>query len=130
MIVHARTTGVSFCQLDESETKLLLDNIMLRGAAICGCALPTTEFFADIIADEISTLLEDFGFRELTESEILLALRLNGKGSIRYPSGTEIDTVAFSGNCINTAFLSKVLTIYMTFRGILERRIQNFIDGY
>ena len=103
---------------------------MLRVASICGCALPNTEFFARFIAEEIATFILDFGYEELTLEELLLAFRFNAKGGMKYPSGTEVDQVPFFGNCVNVDYIAKVLSNYMVFRKVLDRKLQNKIDGY
>jgi len=129
-IVQARHSGFSFCQLDDSDLKLSVDQIMLRVAGICGCALPNTEFFARFIAEEIATFILDFGYEELTLEEILLAFRLNAKGGLKYANGESAEQIVFFGNCVNVDYIAKVLANYMGFRKILDRKIQNKIDGY
>lgn len=129
-IVEARYTSFSFCQLDESDLKISVDQIMLRVAGICGCALPNTEFFARFIAEEIATFILDFGYEELTLEEILLAFRLNAMGGYKYANGESADQIVFFGNCVNVDYIAKVLSNYMSFRKILDRKIQNKLDGY
>jgi hypothetical protein len=109
--------------------KLDIDQILLRGAAISGCALPSTEFFAEIIGEELEIFIKDFGYSELTTEEILLAMRLNSRGDFKYP-GETIEKVIFFGNCFNVEYFSKILYNYMVLRNILDRKIQNTIDGY
>lgn len=103
---------------------------MLKGAGIYGCSLPQTEFFAKIIADELQVLLNDFGFCELTEDEILLALRLNYRTGVRVPSGLELEKIYFSGNTFNIFFIASILEKYMTIRNQLDRRFKNLLDGH
>jgi len=121
---------LSFCELTEEGERAAIDQIMIRGAAICGCALPQTEFFAGYIAAELSIFINEFGYGELTLDEILLSLRLNSKGGVKYPSGSEVETVAFTGQCINVDYISKVLANYKALRGYLDRKFENEIDGY
>jgi hypothetical protein len=130
LILKSRLDGYSFCQLSKEKKRYATDNIMLRGAAISGCALPETEFFATYISEELEIFISDFGFEELTLSELLLALRLNSKNEMKYTSGDEITNVQFSGKCFNVDFFSKVLRNYMILRNNLDRKIQNHIDGY
>jgi hypothetical protein len=106
-----------------------IDQIMLRGAAISGCIVPGTEFFAEIIAEEITVFILDFGYRDLAYDEVLLALRINSKGGYRYPTGIELEPVSFYGNCFNVDYLAKVLVNYMAIRNLLDRKLQNIIDG-
>ena len=129
MIIEARITGESFYLLSDSDRKHACDQIMLKGAAISGCALPQTEFFADIIADQICDFIENFGFKEFTIREIILSLLINSKGGIKFPSGIELDRVVFNGNCFNVDYLSKVLSNYMAIRAILDQKFKNYIDG-
>lgn len=129
-IISARLVGLSICQMDENASRLLADQIILKSAYIIGCPTPETEFYAEGLAKEMIEYLNEFGFSELTLSEIILALRFNTKGGLRFPSGLEIDKVSFSGSCFNVDFLSKVLSNYMALRNILDRKIENFIDGY
>lgn len=129
-IIFSRLEGLSICQLDENESRLVADQIILKSAYIIGCPTPETEFYAEGLAKEMMEYLNEFGFSELTLSEIILALRLNTKGGLRFPTGVEVEKVLFSGTCFNVDFLSKVLSNYMAFRNILDRKIENFIDGY
>lgn len=110
--------------------RLAVDQIMLRVAAICGCPLPNTDFFAKFIAEEITTFIFDFGYQEFTLEEILSAFRFNATGGLKYPTGVEIDQVYFTGSCVNVDYIAKVLSNYLIIRKILDRKLQNKIDGY
>ena len=103
---------------------------MLRGAAISGCQLPHTDFFADFIASELKIFINDFGYSDLTYEEIMLALRLNAKGGLKYASGEYQEQVEFFGSCFNVNFIAKILANYCIFRNALDRKLQNQIDGY
>lgn len=129
-IIGARLNGLSLSQLDGDEIKTTADQIMLQAAAITGCPFPQTEFFASVLTDTMMDYLKEFGFGELTFDEIVLAMKLNTKGGLRLPTGLEIDKVAFTGTCFNIDFLSKMLSNYMVFRNNLDRKFENFIDGY
>lgn len=128
--MEARSDGLSFCEMADEELVWSADQIMIRGASMYGCKLPETDFLGQYISEEVRILINDFGFTELTLSEILLALRINQRADVRYPSGNEVCFVEFKGDCFNTKFLSDVLTMYINFRQILDRKIQNHIDGY
>ncbi len=123
-ICKSRQVGYSFSQLDDDDRRVAVDQIMIRAAAICGCVLPTTEFFATFIAEEISIFLLEYGYEELTLEEILLSFRLNAK------ENTDVDYVQFFGNCINVDYVAKVLGRYIIQRKLLDRKFQNKIDGY
>ncbi len=129
-IVQARNIGLSFCELDDLRMRVVIDQIMFRGAAISGCTLPMTETFATFIAEEISSFILDFGYEELTQEEFLLALRINAFGKIKNPAGEDFDQVQFSGNNISVVYLGKILKNYMVLRNNLDRKIQNQLDGY
>ncbi len=129
-IFEARQIGVSFCNIPVEEMQWYIDQIMLRGAAIGGCAVPNTEFFAEIIGEELAIFIKDYGYGELTYEEILLALRLNAQGGLKHPSGMDIEPVHFFGVCFNIDYFSKIMANYMSFRTQLDRKIQNKIDGY
>lgn len=128
-IIEARLDGLSFNQI-EDKVRWYIDQIMLRGAAISGCAVPNTEFFAEIIADELLIFILDFGYGDLSYNEILLALRLNAKGGYKYPTGLDLEIVPFFGNCFNIDYFSKVVSNYKIMRGLLDRKLQNYLDGY
>jgi hypothetical protein len=128
-IIDARVSNESLSVLSERDLRAAIDQIMLRGAAICGCPLPTTEFFAEIIAEELIVFIQDFGFSHLTLAEVLLALRMNANGGVKY-SAFQIEPIFFTGHCFNVDYVSKVLSNYLTLRSYFERKIQNHIDGY
>lgn len=129
-IVDARCYGKSFFEMNESELRHAVDQIMLRGAAISGCPLPQTEFFAGYIAEELIIFINDFGYKELTFNEILLAIRLNSCGGLSFSSGLGIDPIQFFGTSFNVDYISKVLSNYISIRRQLDRKFQNSIDGY
>ena len=129
-IIKSRLTGFSFSQLDGKDKKISADKIMLNGAAISGCHLPATDFFASIIAEELIIFITDFGYGNLTEEEILLAFRFNSKGNLKLPSGINVEEVPFVGNCFNIDYMAKILYNYMILRTHIDRKIENHIDGY
>lgn len=129
-IISARLDGVSFNQIASDKLRWYVDQIMLRGAAISGCVVPGTEFFAEIISEEITEFILGFGYGELTYAEILLAMRFNSKGGFKFPTGVELESVSFFGHCFNVDYFSKVLLNYYSIRKLLDRKLQNFIDGH
>ena len=129
-IIQARHKGDSFCELSELEQRIAIDQIMFRGAASSGCALPQTEMFAQFIAEEISKMLLNFGFAEFTLEELLLALMFNSMGQIKNPAGNDLEQVHFQGNCINLVYLAKVFNNYKVLRNNLDARLKNLIDGH
>jgi hypothetical protein len=130
-ILQARLDGLSFCQIEGNDLRVATDQIMFKGAAISGCPLPNTEGFAEVIADELISFINEHGYAELTLSEILLAMRLNAEGGNRHPgTGNYMETVAFTGNCFNIMYVSKILSNYILFRNHLDRKFENKINGY
>lgn len=129
-IIDKRLIGLSFCQLDDDSLKTSVDELILKASAITGCALPQTEFFADILTKEIVSYINEFGYGELTIDEIIFSLRLNAKGKLKWPSGVEIEQIKFSGNNFNIDFFANVLFNYFQLRDILDRKCQNFLDGH
>jgi hypothetical protein len=121
---------VPFVELSEPDQRVALDDIMLRGAANTGCNLPNTDFFANIIGDEIAIHVSEFSDADFTAGEILLALRINAAREIKFPSGLTLEQVPFFGNCFNVEFLAKVLANYKVLRVYIDRKLQNHIDGY
>lgn len=129
-ILTARLTGLSFSQLGSNDLRIATDQIIIRGAAISGSAMPQTEGFAEILSDEILKFITDFGFGNLTLAEVLLAMRLNCQRKLRYSSGDYIPTVEFSGVVFNVQYLAKILNNYEAARRSFDGRFQNLIDGY
>lgn len=130
LIIGCRLSGESYVEMDEKTRRVALDKIIVKTAAICGCPLPNTDFFADVICEELYGFMLDFGYEEFTLAEITLALRMNMKVGLKYPTGIEIEVIPFTGHCFNVTFISKVLSNYMTIRLLLDRKLQNIIDGY
>ena len=127
-VFDARLKGASFSEIENP--KWNIDQIIIRGAAICGCAVPATEFFADIISEEITRFILDFGYGQLTYEEILLAMRMNAKGDYHYIIGLEIEPVTFFGTSFNVEYFGKLLRNYKVVRNQLDRKLMNHIDGY
>ena len=86
------------------------------------------EGFAQVLADEIITLIDEFGYGNLTLAEVILAVRMNVI-DFRMPSGIDIDKAVFSCSCFNIAFLAKILHNYMVIRKQIDRKFQNKLSG-
>lgn len=129
-IIEKRLIGLSFNQLGEVDVRVATDKILLKSSAITGCKLPQTEGFAEIIAEEITSFILDFGYEELTLEEVLMAFKINSKTDLKFPSGVDVQSVVFTGQCMNIDYMSKVLYNYMQFRNILDRKFQNHLDGH
>lgn len=129
-IIDARKKGLSIGQMDDDGLRYVCDQIIVRGAALYGCDMPQTEFFAEVLSKEFSDYLLDFGYDNLTLEEIILAMRMNANGNFINPLGEDINQTAFFGNFIHVSFLCKVLHGYMVLRNNLETKFKNHIDGY
>lgn len=131
LIVENRLSGKSLSEISGNDRKHYLDQIVARISAQAGCDLPQTDFFANIISEEMDGIMVDFGYDKLTLKEVIFALRLNSSpSSMKLPSGLDLDHIQFSGRFPNGYFLSKVLSNYMLLRKILDGKLSNFIDGY
>jgi len=130
LIIECRKKGASFVEMTDKDRRVALDKIIVKTAAISGCPLPNTDFFADIVCEEMYEFMLEFGYEELTLAEISFALRMNMKVGLKYPNGIEIETIPFSGHCFNVTYISKILSNYMQLRNLLDRKLQNYIDGY
>ena len=114
----------------EDELAWSSDQVIMRGSALYGCKIPDSGFLGNFITEEIITFVNEFGYSELTLAEILLAMRLNAKGEMRWEGGSDIEQIQFTGDHFNINFLATILSIYLRLRTILDRKIQNKIDGY
>lgn len=122
--------GDAFCDLEDEDIRLATDQLILKGAAIYGCPMPTTEGFAEIISSQLVAFLNSFGYGHLTVSEMILAMHMNAAGVFRYNSGDYADRIEFTGNNFNVMFLAKILELYRGLRNALDRKFQNHIDGF
>ena len=130
-IIHNRQAGNPFSELSGIQRSSFLDQIIARVTASTGCDLPQTDFFASILSEEMAGMLVDFEYDKLTLSEIIYAVRINSNPSeLKLPSGIELAPVIFTGRSANTYFVSKVIGNYMILRNILDRKLQNYLDGY
>lgn len=129
-ILNERRVGISICQKVGVSLKVDVDQLILIGAAIFGCAIPTTEYFADIIGKELILFIYESEIESLTFDEMLLAMRFNTKSNFNPPKGLDIELVSFTGAYFNISFFSKIIFNYLQVRNQLDRKIQNQIDGY
>ena len=130
LIIDARLTGLAFTQLEEGKLRAITDEIILKTASYSGCLLPQTEFFAEIISNSIIDFFEKSAYGQLSVAEVFLALHFNVRHGLKWPIGMDIEQVQFVGSVFHLDFFSKVLTNYMALRNSLDRKLQNFIDGY
>lgn len=130
LIIDKRISGAAFYELNELELRVATDKIIFVCSAVTGCELPATDIFAEALSGEIIKTINECGYGDLSLEEIFLSLRINQKNNLRTPSGIDIEEIQFSGRCVNTTFLSRVLSNYMVIRNMLDRKFQNKIDGY
>jgi hypothetical protein len=78
----------------------------------------------------LKTHLNEFGFSELTDKEIILAFHMNCNMNLKYPSGMEQEIIHSHSPQLSVMYISKVLVMYMNFRKILIRKIENIVNGY
>mgnify|MGYP000199211847 FL=1 len=129
-IIEARSSGNSFLEMDLDEITWSIDQILVRGVAIYGCTVPESNFLAGFFNEEFSKFITEFGFSDYTLQEILLAMQLNCKRDVNYLSGNNIEPIPFTGHYFNVCFLSQILDNYRNLRYGVERKIQNYLDGY
>lgn len=131
IIIKSRQASKPFFDLSGNDRQYFLDQIIARVAAGAGCDLPQSDFFAKIVSEELDGMITDFGYDRFTLSEVVFAIRLNSNpAAMRVPSGLELEQVVFTGRTVNSYFLSKVLSNYATLRHCLDRKLENYIDGY
>jgi hypothetical protein len=132
MIVEARCgeNKLSIANMDERFLNNVVVDMVIRAAAITGCALPNTKEFAKTVNDEVKIYLLNFGFEKYTAEEVLLAFRLNAHGQMKNSIDEQLPRVTLFGECFNVTFLSCILSNYSGIRNVLDRKLQNHIDNY
>jgi len=130
MVLDARASGeLSFSQIDEEKQKGIAFILIFKISVISGLKIPENQSFLDELAKQIVKYLTKFGFKNLTESEMELALQINIPSRFSYPIGFSMEIVEPFGDAVNVSYLGKVLNNYMGLRWLVDRRLQNFIDG-
>lgn len=129
-IIEARCTGFSISQIAEDDLSDWLQDVLVSVSVISGHGLPEDTFFADRLTKEMILHLNNFGFGDLTLSEIVLAFNLNCKCGLKYPSGSDVIVTDIFGKYISVDYVSRVLNTYRTLRTMLDNQLKNIIDGY
>lgn len=129
MIMKARFDGIAFWEIEEDQHRFVTDEIIFTMAAITGCYTPSTEILAKYLSDGIVSLIQDFGYDQLTVKEINLAIRLNVNPALKNPAGEDLICIA-APNIACVAFLAGVLRNYKVLRTNLDRLIENKLLGY
>lgn len=130
LIIDARIDNVSFSSLEGNNLRVACDKIIIKCSAFYGCEMPYTDKFASVLSQEIHHFILTYGYENLSLEEIIIAMEINMNHTLKIPVGIEIQPFEFFGRCVNVSFLSKVLNNYMAIRNLLDRKIQNKIDGY
>jgi hypothetical protein len=130
LVIDARVSGKTFCQMTDEELTIATNQIILRCSAEVGCDLPFTETFSNILSEQIILFIKNCEYENYTLREILLSSQINMMYPLPSYLAVEIFEVTFSGRCINVSFISKILNNYKTIRNQLDRKLQNSIDGY
>jgi hypothetical protein len=132
LVLEARCSSVaaSFSEMAADDRQLAWDNILLNGAACTGCELPGSDIFASRIASQISNYIFSFGFKDYNLDEIFLAHQLNAHGNFDELKMLDIDVIPFQGKYFNLNYFAAVLGNYKKIRDFIDRRLQNFLDGY
>ena len=130
LILDARLEGESLCELPADELRIATDQIILNCSAITGSEMPYTELFANVLSEQIVSFLMDFGYPSYTLKEVLLSMTINCTQKFLVSDVVDIDEITFTGRCVNVNFISKVLKNYSMLRNSMDRKLQNFIDGY
>lgn len=130
-ILGARTAdgAISLNQMSEDHLKSVACLFVFRAAAISGLNLPDNTFFVEEIEAQVLKFLLKFGYKNLNEKELELALQLNLPVYYQLPSGVDIQFIEATGSFVNVNFLGNVLKNYMTIRNVIDRRLKNYIDG-
>lgn len=114
-----------------SESKYQLgDELLLVASSVHGVNPPASLSFSQVVSNEIHTMVMEGSFSELGYPEVLLAIRLNGRNDIKFPAGLDLEKIKFFGSFVSVDFISQILMNYMTVRNLIDRKIQNHIDGY
>ena len=130
LLFGARLNGASISTIPEDELDKILNQLVIRLTAICGCPLPNTDYFSNTLTREIKDFLNFFEYSSYTLNEFILAFHLNAYGGLKYANGEEIEQIKFTGAFLNIDYIAKVLNNYKHLRNLLDRKLQNHIDGY
>lgn len=123
-ILKLRGEGLSFCQLDESDQQLAIDEIIFTACNGCGADVPHGEMFLKYLLREVANMIL-VRFKELTLAEIIGAIRLNtGGGVIPNIYGEDLDRIKFSGTFIHVDYLARVLSNYKILRDNVDSRFR------
>ena len=129
-IILARCTGIPIYDIQENEVDASICKLMVQISCISGIGLPENESYWLVFVSELRSYLMEYGFESYTDDEIILAFQLNCGTVMRNAAGDFIEPIQLFGECISVDYVIKVLSNYRQLRNLLDRKLQNFIDGY
>lgn len=98
--------------------------------AIYGFFPPSSVDMMNLLAKEFKNYFLNHGFSYLSYEEFYLAMQLNARKNLSYPYSIESEPIKVSGATVSVKFVSDVMCLYLQFRSYLDRKIQNYIDGF
>ena len=122
-VYSALSDGVLISDASVDQLEAILDTI----SALCGYPIQKNKIG---LLNALKTHLTHFGFAELTDKEITLAFHLNCEIGLKYPSGMEQEIIYSHSPELSVMYIAKVLSMYMNYRKILIRKLENDLNGY
>ena len=122
-VYSALSDGVLISDASVDQLEAILDTI----SALCGYPIQKNKIG---LLNALKTHLTQFGFAELTDKEITLAFHLNCEIGLKYPSGMEQEIIYNHSLELSVMYIAKVLSMYMNYRKILIRKLENDLNGY
>lgn len=129
MIFDARCIGLSFSQLGSEQQSDVCSELIVKTATSTGLKLPTNETFCLVLEKQLIQYINDCGFSNFTAEEFDLSLLFNLENDIPLPSGIDIEKISPFGDAVSVSFISRLLKNYLIVRKMIDRKLQNFIDG-
>jgi hypothetical protein len=129
IMIENRINGTSLIELTNQELKTLSDVCIFKIAAISGFSLSTDSTFADVLRDEFSIFLIEYGYSNLTFDEIVAAFRLNARGETRYESGDYALQIKPYSSFFNLNYAGEVLKIYLKLRTSFDYKAFQWLEG-
>lgn len=129
-IISARCASQSLSSMDKIGLKNGFKSIISSCISIYGFfPINNADQFESLTSESVSFFMS-MDFDHLNFHEYHLALQLNAKGNLKFPTGVEAESVKASTTGVNVKFISDVMCLYLQFRNILDRKLQNSIDGF
>jgi hypothetical protein len=126
LIIEARVNDESLFLLGEDAASAASLLLIREICAIIGIPMPGAEYL-EILEKRLGSFIPRFGYDELTFTELVLAFELNSTG---FTGEIEIEPVKFSSKTLGIEYISKVLENYLRLRKLVDRKLQNHLDGY